>query len=349
MAAAQPVRVRQLYPEVRYEPVLPVNYEASGNDKFEIDGSYYMRSGIELQEFRDVTLYPCGFLQRGLKIIEPPVHRTLRAWRTPMGRLRRLANHLVKRPKERYDSAVWITDSLSRNYFHWITEAVPRLYVARDYYGALPPLLLPDWAERRQFVLQSLSQFNISNIKILRSKGHCNSLLVPWLGDKASVPNRELMNRVREFYLTRINSHTSSSYPDRIYVSRARAGRRGIANETAVVETLRKARFEIVYFEEHPFEEQVRIASNARVLVSPHGAGLANLLFMSPGSSVLEIRRRNSRHFMYFNLAVSQGINYYYQNCGVCGVDHDHAADLVVDCDMLERNIEKSCAPPPPY
>ena len=46
----------------------------------------------------------------------------------------------------------------------------------------------------------------------------------------------------------------------------------------------------IEVLEAYPFEEQVRAVSAARYLVSGHGAGLTNMLFMRPGSHVRHVR-----------------------------------------------------------
>ena len=45
--------------------------------------------------------------------------------------------------------------------------------------------------------------------------------------------------------------------------------------------------FETVYTEELSFAEQVRLFSETRCLVSIHGAGLTNLMFMPPGGHML--------------------------------------------------------------
>jgi hypothetical protein len=69
----------------------------------------------------------------------------------------------------------------------------------------------------------------------------------------------------------------SHETPEKVFI--ARKGRRKIINETEVEEFLNKYGFKKVYFEDIPLTEQWSIAKNAKVVVTPHGAAMTNLLF----------------------------------------------------------------------
>jgi capsular polysaccharide biosynthesis protein len=105
---------------------------------------------------------------------------------------------------------------------------------------------------------------------------------------------------------------------------------------------LRQFDFRIIRSENHSFAEQVRIASRARYLVSNHGAGLTNILFMSPDTNVLELRHVTDRvNNCYFTLASALNLNYFYQSCEPADRDEDpHTGDLKVDSRALRANIE---------
>jgi capsular polysaccharide biosynthesis protein len=61
------------------------------------------------------------------------------------------------------------------------------------------------------------------------------------------------------------------------------------------------------------FEEQVRLFNNAEVIVSPHGAGLANLVFCKEGTKIIEIFSKGWVGTMYYDLAQKLDLEYYYQ------------------------------------
>lgn len=75
----------------------------------------------------------------------------------------------------------------------------------------------------------------------------------------------------------------------RIYLSRGDVDVRRITNEPELISILEKAGFETFTVGSMPILEQIKFFSTVKHLVSPHGAGLANMIFMPEGSSVLEI------------------------------------------------------------
>ena len=128
-----------------------------------------------------------------------------------------------------------------------------------------------------------------------------------------------------------------------MYISRAKAFKRRIVNEPDCISLLKKYNFNIIILEDYTFLEQISICANAQYIVSNHGAGLSNILFMKPSSSVLELRKENDYHNnCYFSLANAMSLNYYYQICAPCNKYQDaHIANLLVDIEALDFNINK--------
>jgi hypothetical protein len=78
--------------------------------------------------------------------------------------------------------------------------------------------------------------------------------------------------------------------PDRrLYISRALARRRRVVNESRVIERLARRGFELVTLENLSVLEQAALFARAEAIVAPHGAGLTNLVFCSPGAAVVEL------------------------------------------------------------
>jgi hypothetical protein len=74
-----------------------------------------------------------------------------------------------------------------------------------------------------------------------------------------------------------------------------------------------------------PWEDQVRAVAGSDILVSVHGKGLTNLLWLQPGSIVLDIMPPGFRQYDYQVLCELSGINYF----GLEGdlVHRDHGRD----------------------
>jgi capsular polysaccharide biosynthesis protein len=155
--------------------------------------------------------------------------------------------------------------------------------------------------------------------------------------------NEDLIRGLRSLYHDLYQDTQYSSTDGKVYISRGKAQRRKITNEEEVIAVMKEFGFETIYFEDHSFEQQAKIAMNARYIVSNHGAGLTNMLFMGSGSSVLELRKRGDAHNnCYFALASALELKYFYQICDPENPGEDaHRANLIVDGKLLRRNIEK--------
>ena len=105
---------------------------------------------------------------------------------------------------------------------------------------------------------------------------------------------------------------------------------------------LRDYKFRFVQTEHLSFAEQVRLTAGARYLVSNHGAGLTNMLWMKAGSNILELRHfSDSINNCYFTLASALKLNYFYQSCEPENAAEDpHSANLRVDIQSLKANLE---------
>lgn len=92
-----------------------------------------------------------------------------------------------------------------------------------------------------------------------------------------------------------------------------RKGKRRIVNFDALVAALRDmeeiATREVMLEEWTPLE-QVRLFADADVVVSPHGAGLTNVLFLLPRSGVVELFPPNFVFFCYRRMCESVDVHY---------------------------------------
>jgi capsular polysaccharide biosynthesis protein len=74
-----------------------------------------------------------------------------------------------------------------------------------------------------------------------------------------------------------------------VYISRAHASYRKVANEDSLLPLLEKYGFTVIHSENLSVREKIATFANAKVLVGPHGAGLANGVLFSSHASILEI------------------------------------------------------------
>ncbi|MDQ1707115.1 MAG: hypothetical protein QOJ88_326 [Pyrinomonadaceae bacterium] len=322
---------------------LPVNYDPRDVALF----SHELEKVIPattLQQLRDVRVSADGIFFRGRRMLPEsfafPANLELWNWRGVLKFF--VANYAGRRRRTLTYDVLWITDDWSNGYFHWLTDALTRLFVMRERLDELV-LLLPWDYQARNFVTASLRAFGVDRVEFIARDEvlRCPSVFLPTHTAPSGHYNEEILLGVRRLLLQTYGEAAPSSAGERIYLSRGRARKRKIHNEAAVLELMAEFGFETIYAEDISFEQQVKIFSRARYFVSNHGAGLTNMLFMPSGASVLELRHQTDCvNNCYFTLASALDLKYFYQTCPSVADLDPHAADLVVDSSILRTNLQ---------
>ena len=98
---------------------------------------------------------------------------------------------------------------------------------------------------------------------------------------------------------------------EKIYVRREDANYRVILNESDLIDKLKKNGFYVINTSQYEILDQISFFLNAKVVLSPYGSGLANIIFCNPGTKVYEIgpdsshpydQRLSKRYEFVFNL-----------------------------------------------
>jgi hypothetical protein len=114
----------------------------------------------------------------------------------------------------------------------------------------------------------------------------------------------------------------------RLLVSRRDATKRRVSNEDALSTALGAFGFEVIVPGALTFAEQVGMFSSAEVVVGPHGAGLANALFMPRGGAMMELHHADFGRPWYRRLAETLGLRY---RGLVCEPDPASPRDMLAD------------------
>jgi capsular polysaccharide biosynthesis protein len=190
-------------------------------------------------------------------------------------------------------------------------------------------------------VKSSLKAFGVRSIDFIGPDEvvECRSLLMPSHTAPSGHFKDEAIRGVRGVLLSAYGDE--NGVEEKLYISRGKAGRRRIVNEDEVTSIVRRFGFQIICTEELSFEQQVQICSRARYIVSNHGAGLTNMLFMRAGGIILELRHQTDCiNNCYFTLSSALDLNYFYQTCAPQDPSADpHEAHLLVDPNQLESNL----------
>lgn len=234
------------------------------------------------------------------------------------------------------------------NYYHWICEVLLRLWLVRDKIKSLI-LLLPERCKREEWMMSSLAPFSFKEIFFIPSQKSVlvKSLLMPQIKPNCHSYYCKELNEIKNFYLSYLSKYCKNAfnYGEKVYISRKKATRRKVWNEEKVENILKKEGFAIIHTEEFSFYEQISIFSKVKILLSIHGSGLTNMIWMPEGSTILEMHKKQTndqdRHsLVYWYLAHSLSHRYFHQVCNPVDPKADFFfADMIIDLNNLKKNL----------
>lgn len=226
------------------------------------------------------------------------------------------------------------------NYYHWLMQCLPaidcsvRTVGAANCVLALPPLT--GWQEAS---LAMLGHAELPRI-VLDRVCHYQFERAHWCGYLSGMAENFLSPRCLEV-LERLAARVVpiEDAPERLYVARFDSQNRVIRNEDQVRRLLEGFGFVSVVPGSLPLATQIGLFKTARVVVGGHGAGLANLAFCQPGTTVLELVQSTYPALCMNRIAQGKGLRYNAVcfECGAGGEVFRQRWD--VDLDQLETKL----------
>ena len=218
------------------------------------------------------------------------------------------------------------------NWYHFIADVLPRTAIAEQCAEIETPDLwyVPASTQDRAGLLDRIgitADRRIDSMEVPHVRAE--TLVVPGLAGYERHPAW-----VTAFLRERLLTPADVRAPERlVYITRGASKRnRAVLNEGEVVAALESRGFEPVNPGKLSIDDEIRTFAEAAVVVSAHGAALTNVLFMNPGSLVIELFP--SSHVMpcYWKLTGTvPGVDYRY----LCGLgparEPDRTKMLVTD------------------
>lgn len=251
------------------------------------------------------------------------------------------------------DGAVFIHSPWTAGYYHWLTESIPRALVAYESNRGAK-FWLPERGAYSKYS-QTLELLGIKNVDYFPQGRNVlvKSPMLTTCPTHFGTTAPDVLVKMREIYWGALK--IKNAVPkERIYVSRKQARGRRVVNEEDVISVLQKFNFRVIAFEDYSFADQVELMSATELLVSIHGAGLTNMIFMPSGGKILElipkkngifdfnlVRMSTKHDSCYLRLASVFDHDYAFQQClPECSMfESTHMANVHVDVDELEANI----------
>ncbi|HWD53449.1 MAG TPA: glycosyltransferase family 61 protein [Acidimicrobiales bacterium] len=176
------------------------------------------------------------------------------------------------------------------NYYHFLVDVMTRLGVQE----LCPEIEPPD---RWYVPAQTRFQRELLDLFAVPPERRIDSSQVPHVrAECLVVPAPPSMTVINPPWVTALLRQRLLPTPDArvpgrcIYVTRGTsANNRRVTNEPELVAMLSARDFQAIDPGQMSVRDQIRAFAEASIIVAPHGAALANLVFASPGSSVIEL------------------------------------------------------------
>ena len=196
-------------------------------------------------------------------------------------------------------------------YFHWITDVLPRLGLARR--GGYDPASF-DWVLvnglTHPFQEETLEHIGISKNRCLSF--HKTELaykmeeaLLPSLPGVPGVVPPETVEFLQSTFPTK-----KIGAGRKLFIGRGGAEHRALIHEGKIAAMLSERGFESVDCGKMSVQEQANIFGSAEVVVGAHGAALTNLVFCRPGTLVVELFSPAYVNPCYRDLCVAAGLRH---------------------------------------
>ena len=224
---------------------------------------------------------------------------------------------------------------LFNNYYHWTIECLPKIRGIETYTeetGNTPTYLIPEDMTSWMFEALSLAGVDPDEdcVQWNERESLVSNLVIPSYPEPTPAECRWLKNRMYDS----VEINSSETIPEKyIYISREDATKRRVRNEDELMSSLSEYGFERYILSELSVAEQVELFSKAEIVLSPHGAGLTNIIYAPNDVTVIELfgdRKKNT----FYRIAEMLGYEYRYIDC-----DHD-SVDIIVDVDRIEREVQ---------
>ena len=195
-----------------------------------------------------------------------------------------------------------------KNYSEWLLGNLPRLSIIEQFDElSSTRLIVP--SPLRSYQEDTLLMAGIRPERLVgfdNSHWQVDRLYFPELPSPLGNPSPHAVSWLRARFLGQMPASPAAS-KRLLYVTRRDASQRRVLNEEEIVNYLMGLGFEIICPGDFSFRDQINIFRDASIVIGPHGAAFANMVFAPPNATLIEFFGNNYLHGCYWALTNIRG------------------------------------------
>ena len=235
------------------------------------------------------------------------------------------------------------------NYAHWLIDIFGKLFIANEYAELMKYdyILFPSL--KKKFQKDTIGFLNYDKNRMIDGSKikhlFLEELIVPqhpyWKLNKhqfisSSQINKEILIKIKEFFLKKIINE--KKFSRKIFIDRSDSNysHNKLINNIEIIEFLKKRDFDIIKLSNLSFVEQVNLFRNCKKIISPHGAGLSNIIFCNKGTNIIELYNPKYNCEMYKNISEKLELQHSFLKCFN---KLDKNGDIILDIETLKKKL----------
>lgn len=234
------------------------------------------------------------------------------------------------------------------NYFHFFMDFICPLFIHRTKNPSVQVYLPFDITKWQADLLNMIGQTNILHASVNGNFSASEIIRFDrFLDSKNNIQRPSDFITFRNYVKNLLAECSAIEPATNVYIVRKKSSMgRNIVNQREIIVRLAELGFKIVDLDQMSVAMQLRVFLNAQLIVSPHDAGLSNLIASNSGVKVIELLPTQAvgTYDMYKNTCKLIGIDY----VNIMPSMHDdyrHGSDFYIDSDQLIREIIVSSRP----
>ncbi|MBF0877524.1 glycosyltransferase family 61 protein [Gluconobacter cerevisiae] len=232
-------------------------------------------------------------------------------------------------------------DHWASNYYHWVAHTIPTLHILSLQDKAVR-LVLPEHMHPWQF--ETLELFGLTSDIHIRLQQGCQYAFkaldyITFVNGSADFAISDL-SRAAYTRLRQAVGTTAKPAGRRLYIERGASANRHVPNESELADNLEKLGFERVRPETLSLTEQIRLFSEAEMVMGMLGAGMANIAWCQPGTLVYELVPSHHINPCFAAMATQSGLRYWADVFQTGTEQENHTDDASIPlpvADILDR------------
>jgi capsular polysaccharide biosynthesis protein len=237
-------------------------------------------------------------------------------------------------------NCVVVHHSYYQNYYHFLLEILPRLFLVKDQAATLKLIInknIPSFIREYIELIKFKEIIFIEDTEVI----FVEKLDFPSYSSRGLAYNETIIKEMAEWLQSKLFLKESNNYK-KIFISRNNAKYRNTVNETELFNILEKRGFVKFNLDNPSIIEQANFFKNAEYIIGSHGAGFSNMIYSPKCKLVIDIIHENHPQDCFYNLANVFDIDYYYFQCKGIGKDsYANNDDIIVDLTKFEKVINQ--------